>query len=55
MNDLSSAHILALERVTALTWAASVLEVIDVARKITGWDFKVTLTDLRSGDTGRFQ
>ncbi len=60
VNDLGSAHILALERLErggesdcfnlGNEKGTSVLEVIEAVKKVTGKDFKVTLTDRRPGD-----
>ena len=60
VTDLADAHIRALEYLKnggesdffnlGNTKGTSVLEVIDSVRKVTGKDFKVTLTDRREGD-----
>jgi UDP-glucose 4-epimerase len=60
-NDLARAHLLALEYLSANRKSEimncgyghgfSVREVIDVAKKVTGVDFKVEYTDRRAGDT----
>ena len=60
VTDLASAHLLALHHLEAGRGSdffnlgnargTSVLEVVEAARRVTGRDFKVTLTERRSGD-----
>jgi UDP-glucose 4-epimerase len=63
VTDLASAHLLALHHLEyggesdfynlGNTLGTSVLEVIDSVKRVTGRDFKVTLTDRRAGDPAK--
>ena len=63
INDLCSAHLLGLEHLVAggdskaynmgNGQGYSIKEVIDVAKKVTGTDFKVKLAERRDGDPAK--